>query len=117
MTAAKLIVGFAFVLCATVLVGLEASAEPYLAVETGLKCMNCHVNPSGGGKRKPFGELYARNQISARAVTLDGERKPWPGGVTKWFAVGADIRGGYESVDIPGSPKQSDWDLERATVY
>ena len=94
-----------------------ASAEPYLAVETGLKCANCHVNPSGGGKRTPFGMLYARNQIAAQAVTLAADSKPWTGDVTKWFAVGADVRGGYDSVAIPGQPEQSDFALTRATVY
>jgi hypothetical protein len=75
------------------------------------------VNPTGGGKRTPFGELYARNQISARAVTLDAERKPWTGDVTKWFAVGGNFREDYESVDFPGSGAESDTDVRRATVY
>jgi hypothetical protein len=92
-------------------------AEPYLAVESGLKCANCHVNPSGGGKRNLFGTLYARNQISSSALALDAERKPWTGDVTKWFATGADLRGGYESVETPGNGKQSEWDVSRAAVY
>jgi hypothetical protein len=104
-----------------VLAGLLASgralAEPYLAVEAGLKCAQCHVNPTGGGKRTPFGELYARNSISARAVTLDPNKKPWTGDVTKWFSTGADIRGGYESVSTPGVPEESEFSLERATAY
>ena len=95
----------------------RAAAEPYLAVESGLKCANCHVNPAGGGKRTPFGELWARNQISAQAVNLSAESKPWTGDVTKWFAVGADVRGGYDSVSVPGQAKESDSGLTRATAY
>jgi hypothetical protein len=95
----------------------RAAAEPYLAVESGLKCASCHVNPAGGGKRTPFGELYARSQISAQAVNLSAESKPWTGDVTKWFAVGADVRGGYDSVSIPGQSTESQSDLTRATAY
>jgi hypothetical protein len=95
-----------------------ASAEPYLAVESGLKCSNCHTNPSGGGKRNLFGTLYARNQISARAVELVEGRAPWTGDVSsRWFAVGGDFRGGYESVETPGFPEESETDIFRATAY
>ena len=95
-----------------------AMAEPYLAVESGLKCANCHVNPSGGGKRNAFGTLYARNEISARALKLSESRMPWTGDVvSRWFAVGGDFRGGYESVDVPGLEEESGTDVSRATVY
>ena len=95
-----------------------AAAEPYLAVEAGLKCGNCHVDPGGGGKRTPFGMLYARNMISAKAVDLVEGKKPWTGDVsTRWFGVGGDFRGGYESIDVPGSETQSEWAGSRATVY
>jgi len=95
----------------------RAGAEPYLAVESGLKCASCHVNPTGGGKRTPFGELYARSQISAQAVTLSADSKPWTGDVTKWFAVGANVRGGYDSVSVPGQSTESSFDVTRATAY
>jgi len=88
-----------------------AFAEPYLAVETGLKCANCHVNPSGGGKRTQFGSIYARTQIGARVV---GDAST---PVARWFALGGNLRGGYESVDIPGSDEQSESDISRATLY
>jgi hypothetical protein len=95
-----------------------AAAEPYLAVEAGLKCSSCHVNPSGGGKRNSFGTLYARNMLSARAVNLVEGRRPWTGDVsTRWFGVGGDFRGGYESIDVPRSEEQSDWAVSRSTVY
>ena len=108
----------ASLLALLVLVPLRATAEPYLAVESGLKCGNCHVNPSGGGKRNVFGTLYARNEISARAIELTEGRSPWNGDVvSRWFAVGGDFRGGYESVDVPGSEDQSEWAVSRSTVY
>lgn len=94
---------------------LTALAEPYLAVETGLKCANCHVNPSGGGKRTQFGSIYARTQIGAHVV--GDASTPWTGEVARWFALGGNLRGGYESVDIPGVEEQSDSDLSRATLY
>jgi hypothetical protein len=95
-----------------------ASAEPYLAVESGLKCVNCHVNPAGGGKRNLFGTLYARNQISAQAIDLVEGRAPWTGDVvSRWFAVGGDFRGGYSSVDVPGFEKDTATEVTRTTVY
>ncbi len=95
-----------------------AHSEPYLAVETGLKCSNCHTNPSGGGKRNAFGALYARNEISANVVELGEGRSPWTGDVvSRWFAVGGDFRGGYSAVDVPGFEKQSETEVSRTTVY
>jgi hypothetical protein len=105
-------------LAALTLAPRAALAEPYLAVESGLKCGNCHVNPTGGGKRNAFGTLYARNEISARAVELAEGRAPWTGDVvSRWLAVGADWRGGYESVDVPGFDEESGTDVSRVTAY
>jgi hypothetical protein len=94
------------------------TAEPYLAVESGLKCVSCHVNPSGGGKRNVFGTLYARNEISARALELVEGRAPWTGDViSRWFAVGGDFRGDYTSVETPGFPEESETEVSRTTIY
>lgn len=112
------IAAFASLLTIAALAPHGANAEPYLAVESGLKCSNCHVNPSGGGKRNAFGTLYARNQIAADVLELGENRKPWTGDVvSRWFAVGGDFRGGYSSVDVPGFDLPSETDVSRATVY
>jgi hypothetical protein len=108
----------ASLLLAFALLPRNGMAEPYLAVETGLKCSNCHTNAGGGGKRNVFGTLYARNEISANVLELGDNRKPWTGDVvSRWFAVGGDFRGGYSSVDVPGFDEISDTDVSRATVY
>lgn len=39
----------------------EAAATPAYAQQTGLPCGQCHVNPAGGGKLKPFGEKFQAN--------------------------------------------------------
>ena len=92
-------------------------AEPYLAIETGLKCATCHVNPSGGGKRNVFGMTYARTQIAAQNILVDDDPQPWTGQLNDWFGIGGDYRGAYSSIDLTGSPDVSDWATEKATVY
>src|SRR5690606_41765346 len=88
--------------CAALLLGAllaaGARAEPYLAVQTGLKCVNCHVNPSGGGMRNAFGHAWARNEVAARTVTLPGTDPAdagWTGDVQRYLAVGGNVRTGF----------------------
>ena len=39
----------------------QANAKPEFAAQTGKPCGQCHVNPAGGGKLKPFGEKFKAN--------------------------------------------------------
>jgi hypothetical protein len=94
-----------------------ARAEPYVAVEYGLKCATCHVNPTGGGKRNLFGMTVARTQIARRTILSDADALGWNSSVTDWFGIGGDVRGGYLKVDPPGPGNESDFDLTKATVY
>lgn len=101
---------------ASLAAGPIAHAEPYLAVEIGLKCVSCHVNPSGGGKRNLFGTTYARTQIAARNILVDDEPNPWGSEINRWLGIGGDYRGGYSSTDVPGQADTSDWATGKATL-
>jgi len=92
----------------------SAFAEPYLAVQKGLKCGMCHASPSGGGKRTVFGNVYAQTELSGRTLDL-GEL--WTGELGQYFAVGGDIRGGWNRLDVPSQAKSYDTDLEEFLGY
>jgi hypothetical protein len=97
-----------------VLLPFSASAEPYLAVQKGLKCVVCHTAPSGGGKRTPYGNLYMQNEMSARTLDM-GEL--WTGDLGQYLAVGANIRASWQRQDVPGQSSTSDSDLDEFLAY
>jgi hypothetical protein len=45
----------------SVTVSKTANAKPEFAAQTGKPCAQCHENPAGGGKLKPFGEKFKEN--------------------------------------------------------
>src|SRR5690606_3502830 len=97
-----------------------AGAEPYLAVHTGLKCVTCHVNPSGGGMRNAFGNSWARNELAARIVTppgVDAADAGWLGELERYVGLGGDLRTGLVYEDIPGIDPESEFAISRGTVY
>jgi hypothetical protein len=92
-----------------------AAAEPYLAVREGLKCAACHVNPSGGGMRNGFGNIYAQTRLPAR--TLDTGGQPWTGTLNRWFGVGGDWRGAASYTDVPSQDAQSAFETQELRAY
>jgi hypothetical protein len=41
----------------------SALAEPYIAVRTGMKCSQCHLNKVGGGGRTEYGQAYTQYKL------------------------------------------------------
>jgi hypothetical protein len=97
----------------------DASAEPYLAVQTGFKCAMCHVNPSGGGLRTAFGTAWARNEMPRRIVGAEssGAEEVWTGDLNRWLAVGGNVRSGVDYVETPGRDDVAEFGISRATLY
>jgi hypothetical protein len=60
--ATALLVGMTAVLS----VSTPASAKPEFAAQTGMPCGQCHANPAGGGKLKPFGEKFKENGFKVK---------------------------------------------------
>jgi len=70
--------------------GYAAHAEPYLAVQFGLKCNVCHVNPTGGGLRSTVGDVLAQTAIPSAHLDTGGDN--WTGALGQYFRVGGDLR-------------------------
>src|SRR6202051_2431521 len=71
-------------------VAVRAHAEPYLAVQMGLKCGQCHVNPTGGGLRTAYGDVFAQTLMPQNHVDTGSD--VWTGDVTKFLRIGGDLR-------------------------
>jgi hypothetical protein len=109
MTARVLIVAALLLSCWS-----PAMAEPYLAVQKGLKCGTCHSSSSGGGLRTAYGNLYQQTEMAA--TTLDwGEL--WAGRIGKYIAAGADARASWQYIDVPGQDPSSDSGLDELLSY
>ncbi|HEV2700304.1 MAG TPA: hypothetical protein VGV09_01645 [Steroidobacteraceae bacterium] len=92
-----------------------AYGEPYLAVQTGLKCSQCHVNPTGGGLRAPYGDVFA--QTALPATKLDTGPDLWTGNLSSFLRIGGDLRTEALATEVPHSKTLSQFELEQARVY
>lgn len=100
-----------------------ASAEPYLAVRTGFKCSQCHVSPTGGGKRTDFGVIYSQTTLPMTHFRPAGEPGYFSGKLLDRISIGADYRADFlarlDTEDGRGNVVPGDTALStsQATVY
>jgi hypothetical protein len=94
---------------------VSAHAEPYLAVQTGFKCGQCHVNPTGGGMRNAFGDVFAQTQLPANHVDTGADT--WAGAINRFLSVGGDLRAQAIYTEVPHTSSSDSFDLEQARVY
>lgn len=92
-----------------------ARAEPYLAAKMGLKCSQCHANPTGGGMRNVFGNTFAQTTLAHRR--LGGDEDLWSGQVARWLAVGGNARANYGYAQVPNVGDTNEFETEEARAY
>jgi hypothetical protein len=102
-------------LLAGMLTTLPARAEPYLAVQEGYKCNVCHVNPTGGGLRNNFGDVYAKTLLPAQ--TVGGTLDAWSGRLIDAVRIGGDLRAEWSNNSAPNTASQQQFALEQFRLY
>ena len=96
-------------------VALPVRAEPYLAIQMGLKCGQCHINPTGGGERTVFGNTFAQDILPYKRIDTGSD--VWTGEINKFLSVGGDLRFQASYTKVPDSNGFFQFDLEQARVY
>jgi hypothetical protein len=90
-------------------------AEPYLAVQLGLKCGQCHVNPTGGGLRTTFGDIFAQTVLPAQH--LDTALDNWTGQLGPYIRTGGDLRFDAQATQLPHTATLQEFSLEQYRAY
>ncbi len=94
---------------------LPATAEPYLAVRTGLACGSCHVNRTGGGERTAYGAQYGAATLPSMKFPAGG--KLFDGAIGERVRLGADLRGGYLGHLREDGPYLGEIRMSEANLY
>lgn len=105
-----------FALLAVLAGAPPAAAEPYLAVREGLKCLMCHVNPTGGGMRSGYGAVYGQTLLAANPAAPEDLAR-WAALASGPIAIGADLRSTASYVDVPGGEAQNSFSNDDARGY
>ncbi len=97
-------------------------AEPYLAIRTGYKCSQCHVNQTGGGKRTEFGVIYAQTRLYTKQITSKKRSTFFDGKLNDLISVGANFRADDVSIfRFENSQAQADFSnstrISEANLY
>jgi len=109
-------------------------AEPYLAIQEGYKCSQCHVNMTGGGKRTDFANIYVQTRLANRfwnwrdilgeldeddknSSKSDSSSSFFSGRLNDYIAIGGDLRMRYEQTDTPSNPTQEVFNQDKQNVY
>jgi hypothetical protein len=93
----------------------RAHAEPYLAVGQGAKCSQCHVDPTGGGLRNVFGDVFAQTQLPARH--LDTGTDVWSGQLARFLAIGGDLRFEASAQQQPQARTLDQFQMQQTRLY
>jgi hypothetical protein len=110
----KTVVSFVL-LGAAMIAAAPLHAEPYLAMQQGFKCVQCHLNPTGGGMRNAFGDAFSQTQLAASR--FDPAAPVWTGLISQYLSVGGDVRGDLTATHVGHQSTTHEFALQEARAY
>ncbi|NWF49708.1 MAG: hypothetical protein HXY49_04125 [Ignavibacteriaceae bacterium] len=102
--------------CILFIIGLisESYSIPRFALRMGGKCIDCHVNPSGGALRNTGGWKFGKNNLAM--MSSNNENFKMSNMIGENISYGLDLRGQF-LVRTSDSTTQSDFQRMAASVY
>lgn len=93
------IISFLFLICLTG----KASAYPRFAAYTGDKCMDCHVDPTGGTMRNGGGIKFAEKNLNMDMFKKIAGKTQFSPKISKSISVGGDVRVAQVDDEVEGT--------------
>jgi hypothetical protein len=103
-------------LCSSLL-SQSVLAEPYLAARTGNKCSACHVNPTGGGMRTVFGNLYGQTGMVTKAAEKTDDSAMWTGNISEFLSIGGHVRGSANNIETKNEDSTFAFDFDEVLLF
>lgn len=97
------------------LAATSVRAEPYLAVQNGFKCSQCHVNPTGGGMRNTFGNVFAQTLMPMKHI--DTGQEAWTGALNSFIGIGGNLRTDWTLTTVRNQPSTNEFSMEQTRLY
>ncbi|MFH0992066.1 MAG: hypothetical protein V1799_18830 [bacterium] len=91
---------------------------PRFASRTGYSCQSCHVNPTGGGMRTPFGVSYGQEDLISKSTAEASGLQGFSPKLSDFFSYGVDFRflAFYQTKNNPDASRSSFFPMQ-ADVY
>ncbi len=84
-------------------INTKVNAYPRFAAYYGDKCMDCHVNPSGGAMRNAGGIEFAKDKLNMDLFKKLAGKTEFSPKITKEISVGGDVRVLQADDQVPGA--------------
>ncbi len=96
-----------------VAVPVDLTALPRFAVDSGVSCQECHVNPTGGGMRNEFGaEFYSRTVLPMRTYQQEQRLDGFSTSLNDFIRIGTDFRTLLFYMDSGTDTRSSFWQMQ-----
>lgn len=94
-----------------------AMSYPRFAAYTGDKCIDCHVNPTGGLMRNKGGYYYANNNLNMELFKKIAGKTQFSPKISKGITVGSDVRIAQVDNEVEGSANFNSFLAMQGDIY